>query len=215
MLPRRENWSIYFWHYVTRYDVVPRILFSPLSSFDKFEAITQFFNPKSMSLMTQSTGKGAAISEFYFNVMSSTANVTSHAACSQMDGMDATLETVANFIPSSPYRPFGTYIFCSRNGKEGRKVVIRNPDVVLQLLFFSAQLSTAAEVDQVSERSLRQHIINGTEFQQTLGMQNFVYLDQLLKVPLSFADSSGDINLALSDLGLVSNLSSACYFGYN
>ncbi|OIV97084.1 hypothetical protein TanjilG_25674 [Lupinus angustifolius] len=200
---RRENWSIYFLHYVTRYDVVPRILFSPLSSFDKkFEAISQFFNPKSRSFMTQSTGKDAAISEFYFFVMSNTANVTSHDAYKQMEGMDATLETVANFIPLSPYRPFGTYIFCSGNGKEGRKVVIRNPDAVLQLLFFCAQLSTEAEVDQVSDRSLREHIINGTEFQQTLGMHNFVYLDQLLKVPLSFADSSGDINLALSDLGL-------------
>ncbi|KAE9608480.1 hypothetical protein Lal_00030135 [Lupinus albus] len=200
---RRENWSIYFLHYVTRYDIVPRILFSPLSSFDKkFEAISQFFNPKCRSFMTQSTGKDAAISEFYFSVMSNTATVTSHAACKQIEGMDATLETVSNFVPLSPYRPFGTYIFCSGNGKEGRKIVIRNPDAVLQLLFFSAQLSTEGEVDQVSERSLREHIINGTEFQQTLGTQNFLYLDQLLKVPLSFADSSGDINLALSDLGL-------------
>ncbi|KAK7243469.1 hypothetical protein RIF29_38266 [Crotalaria pallida] len=133
----RENWSSYFLHFVMRYDVVPRIFFSPLSAFDqRFEAISQLFNPKSnRSFTSESIGRDAAISEFYFSVMSNAAAVTSHAACKQMGSIDATLETVTNFIPLSPYRPFGTFIFCTGNGKEGKKIVVRNPDAVLQLLF--------------------------------------------------------------------------------
>ncbi|KAK7281856.1 hypothetical protein RIF29_10177 [Crotalaria pallida] len=202
---RRENWSSYFLHFVMRYDVVPRIFFSPLSAFDqRFEAISQFFNPakSTRSFTNESIGRdAAAISEFYFSVMSNTAAVTNHAACKQMGSIDATLETIANFIPLSPYRPFGTYIFCTGNGNERKKIVVRNPDAVLQLLFFFAQLSTEEEVAQVAHRSLQEHVVNGTELQQALGTQNVVYLDQLLKVPPG-TDPSGRNNLTLNDLDL-------------
>ncbi|TKY73451.1 EDS1 protein [Spatholobus suberectus] len=149
---RRENWSRYFVHYVMRYDIVPRILLAPLSSLDQtFEPISQSFNPKSRTFMSESVGRAsaAATSDFYFAIMSNAATVTSHAASKLMGSTDTTLDTLANFIPLSPYRPFGTYVFCTGNGRLGKQIVIRNPDAVLQVLFFSAQLSTEAEAAQV------------------------------------------------------------------
>ncbi|KAJ1421784.1 Fungal lipase-like domain [Sesbania bispinosa] len=197
---RRENWSHYFLHFVMRYDIVPRILLAPLSSFDqRFEPISQFFNPKSKSFLSESIGRVTETSEFYFAVMSNAATVTSYAACKLAGTKDLTLETLANFITLSPYRPFGTYIFCTANGKEGKQIIISNPDAVLQLLFFSAQLSTEAEAAQVSLRSLREHLIYGTGLQQTSRKQNVVLSDQLKMLSLSEDGSGGDI---LSDLGL-------------
>ena len=200
---RRENWSSYFFHYVMRYDIVPRILFAPLSSLDQsFEQISQSFNPRSRSFMTESVGGSSAASDFYFTIMSNAATVTSLAASKLMSSTDTTLETLENFIPLSPYRPFGTYFFCKGNGNLGKKIVITNPDAVLQVLFFSAQLSTEAEAAQVAYRSLKEHAIYGTELQQ-IAAQNVVRLDQkqLQNLALSEDDAGGS-----NDLGLVSKL---------
>ncbi|RDX89534.1 Protein EDS1B, partial [Mucuna pruriens] len=200
---RRENWSRHFFHYVMRYDIVPRILLAPLSSLDQtFEPISQFFNnPKSNFFMSE---RANAASYFFFAVMSNAATVTSHAASKLMGSIDTTLETLENFIPLSPYRPFGTYVFCTGNGKLGKQIVIKNPDAVLQVLFFSAQPSTEEEAAQVPCRSLREHTIYGTELQQ-METQNVVHLNQLDKLPFS-EDGAGafvsTINTAFNDLGL-------------
>jgi len=197
---RRENWSSYFFHYVMRYDIVPRILFAPLSSLDQsFEQISQSFNPRSKSFMSESVGRSSATSDFYFTIISNAATVTSHAASKLMGTTNTTLETLENFIPLSPYRPFGTYFFCTGNGK---KIMITNPNAVLQVLFFSAQLSTEAEATQVAYRSLSEHTIYGTELQQ-IAAQNVVHLDQqhLQNLALSEDDAGGS-----NDLGLVSKL---------
>ncbi|KAK7354108.1 hypothetical protein VNO80_19566 [Phaseolus coccineus] len=197
---RRENWSSYFFHYVMRYDIVPRILFAPVSSLDQsFEQISQSFNPRSRSFMSESAGGSTAISDFYFTIMSNAATVTSHAASKLMGSTDTTLETLENFIPLSPYRPFGTYFFCTGNGKSGKKIVITNPNAVLQLLFFSAQLSTEAEAAQVPYRSLREHTIYGTELQQ-IATHNVVHLNQqqLQNLALSEDDAGGSNDLGLS-----------------
>ncbi|XP_061369737.1 protein EDS1L-like [Gastrolobium bilobum] len=198
---RRENWSRYFWHFVMRYDIVPRILLAPLSSFDKgFEL--QSFNP----IPNPDSDSYKAASDFYFAIMSNVATVTSHAACKLMGSTPATLENLAKVIPLSPYKPFGTYIFCTENGNVGKLIVIENPDAVLQLMFFSAQLSNEAEKDQVPCRSLQQHFIYGTiKSKQTLHRYNCVSLDKLEELPLSEACSVGNVTAtktALNDLGL-------------
>jgi len=207
---RRENWSNYFFHFVMRYDIVPRILLAPLSSFDqRFEAVSQFIDPKDKSLTSESTrlGKATGTSDFYFQVMSNAATVTRHAACRLMGTTEATLETLENFVPLSPYRPFGTYIFCTASRNEVKQIVVKNPDAILQVMFFSAQLSSEAEVDDVSDKSLRQHLSYGTELGNILKL-NVGYLDQLENLPLSEHTTSGGdtaaINASLNDLGLVS-----------
>ncbi|CAI8597705.1 unnamed protein product [Vicia faba] len=187
---------------------VPRILLAPLSSFDqRFDTVSQLLDPKTRSFMSESSlGRISSTSDFYFELISSAATVTRHAACKLMGTTEATLETIANFVPLSPYRPFGTYIFCTTSGNEAKQIVIKNPDAILQVLFFSAQLSSEAETDEVSLKSLRQHFTYGAELPKNLGIQNAVYLDQLEKIPLSENTTTGrdiaTINTALNDLGL-------------
>ncbi|XP_028784104.1 protein EDS1L-like [Neltuma alba] len=200
---RREKWSNYFMHFIMKYDTLPRILLAPLSSWDqRFDPVLQFFNPKSKYFGNESVVAQSLTSEFYFNVMINAANATSHAACKLMGNTNAVSETLASFIALSPYRPFGTYIFCTGSGK---LIIIRNPDAVLQLLFFSAQLNNEAEAPQIAYRFLKEHFMYADELKESLAMQNAVYLDQL-ETLLSSADGPhGDnaaTNMALNDLGL-------------
>ncbi|KAF7806129.1 protein EDS1L-like [Senna tora] len=200
---RREKWSAYFTHFVMKYDIVPRLLLAPLSSFEqRFDPVLQFFNPKSKYFMDESIGNYSVTSEFYMAVMTNAAKTTSHAACKLMGSKNAMPDMLANFITLSPYRPFGTYIFCT--GK-GQMIGIRNPHAALQLLFFSAQVSTKAEAAHIAYKCLKEHVIYDDELKESLAMQNVVWLDQIEKLPLSADESDGNIaaiNMALNDLGL-------------
>lgn len=200
---RREKWTPYFMHFVMKYDIVPRLLLAPLSSFEqRFDPVLQFFNPKSKSFMDELIAKNPLTSDFYFAVMTNAASTTSHAACKLMGSTNAAPDMLANFIALSPYRPFGTYVFCTESGK---MIVVRNPDAVLQLLFFLAQLNNvteAAEVAYVAYKSLREHVIYGDELKGSVARPDVIFLDQ-------FEDAA--TVTALNDLGLVSDLK---FYGY-
>ncbi|KAK7354110.1 hypothetical protein VNO80_19568 [Phaseolus coccineus] len=195
---RRENWSRYFIHFVLRYDIVPRIFLAPLSSIQlTFGSILPSLNPKSKTSTQDSTRD-----EFFSTVMRNTASVTSHAACILMGSTKLLLETVSNFVELSPYRPFGTYIFCNGNGQ---LIVVKNSDAVLQLLFHTAQLSDLAELPDVANVSILQHLSYEAELEGSLEMQNVVYLEQLEQLPLSSDGSDSDVSTitaALNGLGL-------------
>ncbi|KAH1126599.1 hypothetical protein GYH30_015549 [Glycine max] len=196
---KRENWSRYFVHFVLRYDIVPRILLAPLASIEEnFGSVLQFLNPKSKT-STQDPTRAILISEVYKTVMRNAASVTSHAACILMGSTNLLLETVANFVELSPYRPFGTYVFCNGNGQ---LIVVENSDAVLQLLFHTALLSDLAELEEVADKSISQHLNYVAELQESLGMQNVVYLEQLEQLPLSADGSNSDVATALDGLGL-------------
>ncbi|KAG6635308.1 hypothetical protein CIPAW_11G033400 [Carya illinoinensis] len=204
---RREKWASYFKHFVMRYDIIPRILLAPIPSIDQnIPPILQFFDAKSKNPALQHFGNITTqqASDFFITVMRNASAMTSHAACKLMGNTNLLLETTTSFISLSPYKPFGTYIFCTGNGK---LVVLSNPDAVLQLLFYSCQLSreTDQEVD-IAFRSLLQHFVYESELQESLQMQDVHNLDssQLETLPLS-AEAGGDsatLNSALNDLGL-------------
>ncbi|KAI4343796.1 hypothetical protein L6164_011104 [Bauhinia variegata] len=202
---RRENWSRFFVHFVLRYDIVPRIFLAPLSIIEEnFAPILQLLIPKSQTSTQNSIVRSNVTSGFYVNVMRNAATVTSHAACTLMGSTNLLLETATKFIDLSPYRPFGTYVFCTGNGK---MVVLRNADAVLQLMFYTAQLTDLAQCDEVARISIRQHLAYESELDECLGMQNVAELDshQLEELPLSSNGSNGDvasINTALNDLGV-------------
>ncbi|XP_061373481.1 protein EDS1L-like [Gastrolobium bilobum] len=200
---RRENWSSYFIHFVKRYDIVPRIFLTPCSSIEQnFSSILQSFTPKYKASSQDSIRRGNVTCEFYSTVMRNAATVTSHAACTLMGSTNLLLETVTNFVDLSPYRPFGKYIFCNGNGQ---LIVISNSDAVLQLLFHTAQLSDLAELSEVASKSILEHLAYEDELQDSLEMQNVVYLDQLEDLPLSADGSNSDIattSTALDGLGL-------------
>ncbi|KAK7857361.1 protein eds1l [Quercus suber] len=189
---RREKWARYFIHFVMRYDIVTRILFASVSSILlEFQRVLQFLNEKSINLAHASINNFDA-SNFYMKVMKNASSVASHAACNLMGNTNLLLETVSNFIPLSPYKPFGTYVFYTSNGK---LVILRNPNA----------LCHEEECTDVAQRTLQQHIGYESELQDSFQMLNEIYLEPLEQLPLS-SDSTGSdtatINAALNDLGL-------------
>ncbi|KAF5933456.1 hypothetical protein HYC85_029627 [Camellia sinensis] len=195
----RENWDNFFIHFITKHDIVPRITLSPPSSIQQdFQTFLSILKTKSPITTHEN------VSNFFVTVMKNVQSVTSHAACNMMGSTNPLLQTITSFVQLSPYRPFGTYILCSGNGK---LVVVENSDAVLQLLFYSCQLKSGQEIGEVGYESLTEHSGYENELEGSLEMQNVVYLDNYLKeVPLS-SDASvvgeaATVNAALNDLGL-------------
>ncbi|KAJ6868839.1 hypothetical protein NC651_033820 [Populus alba x Populus x berolinensis] len=146
---RREKWSRYFVNFVMRYDIVPRISLSPLSSIkQQLQRVLDYFNQNAQQPPNDAP-------DFYETVVKNASSVANYAACKITRSTNPLLETVSSFVELSPYRPFGTYVFCSGTGK---LVVISNPDAVLQVLFYSSQLSTGEEKETVAQASLRDHL---------------------------------------------------------
>lgn len=203
----REKWSAYFIHFVMRYDIVPRVLLAPLSSIQKqFNQILNFFELKSTSVGNESSEIANDASAFFLSVMRNASTIASHVACNLMGSTNLLLETITSFIQLSPYRPFGTYIFCTENGK---LVTLKNSNAILQLLFYSCQLSSNAEGQVVAYKSLRDHFSYESELKENLlGMQDLVSLDPLENI----GGADERINQALDDLGVVSPVFNSLFF---
>ncbi|KAM1981991.1 hypothetical protein FF1_039007 [Malus domestica] len=191
---RRENWSEYFIHFVMRYDIVPRILLAPLSSIrQEFEKILPFFDPSSSEYMSQPIGSSQAALDLFTKVMSSASSVASSAASKLMGSPNLLLETVTKFINLSPYKPFGTYIFCTGNGK---LVVLKNPEAVLQLLFFTCQLNNETERVTIACKCLNQHLGYYDELEGSLDMQSVTCDENLEMLNLASDGIFDDLGLS-------------------
>ncbi|KAK3225664.1 hypothetical protein Dsin_005526 [Dipteronia sinensis] len=194
----REDWSQYFTHFVMRYDIFPRVSLAPFESTARqLPQILQFLNPKRTVAM-----KDEEAEALYVEVMRNASSVASNAACHLMGNTNKLLETVLSFVKLSPYRPFGTYVFCTGNG---RLVVVRNPDSVLQILFYSCQLSSG-EGSEISIRSVKDHFGYQSEI-QSLEAKTVTDLDQSEGLPLSSNGGGGGsgnsgIDIVLNELGL-------------
>lgn len=201
---KRECWSQYFTHFITRYDIVPRIFLSPLSTMEReLQPTLHYFNPKSPLYTSDYIAKTTEASIFVINVMRNASAVTSHAACKLMGSTNLILETVTKFVELSPYRPSGTYVFCTGSGK---LVILENPDAIFQVLFYCLQLASESEWAELPQRSLKDHLIYESALLETMGTKNVACLDNLEDLPLSAEDNGYDQNLAittaLNDLGL-------------
>ncbi|CAK9177303.1 unnamed protein product [Ilex paraguariensis] len=189
---RRENWAPHFLHFVLRYDIVPRIMLCPVSSIEQeLQPILDLFKPKSSSFEQEFSGISSIASTFFTTVVRNASSVASHDAFNLMEYTNLLLKTVTSSIEISPYRPFGTYIFCTGNGK---LVVLRNPDAILQLLFYGAQPSSEADGARVIYKSFKEHLIYEDEVKKSLNTQDVVYLDHL--------DDLATTDAVLNDLDL-------------
>ena len=198
----RENWARFFLHFLGRYDIVPRITLAPFSSLgNEFLHILDFLNPNSRNFQNPSSLTPQDSSAFFNKVLKNTSSVASHAACNLMGSTNSLLEIISSFVKLSPYRPSGTYVFCTGNGK---MVHVSNPDSVLQIMFYSCQPDDESQVMNTANRSLSMDYVY--ELNESLsGMQDVAYLDDKMEIPLSSNDSDvASINAALTDLGLVS-----------
>ncbi|KAJ6411674.1 hypothetical protein OIU84_008284 [Salix udensis] len=168
-----------------RLDIVPRISLSPLSSIEhQLQRVLDYFNQNPQQ-------PPADAPDFYETVVRNASSVANYAACKIMGSTNPLLETASSFIELSPYRPLGTYVFCTGNGK---LVEISNADAVLQVLFYSSQLSTEEERVPVAQKSLRDH----------LNYEN--YLKECLRTPivtsLFHLHQEANVDMDLNDLGL-------------
>ncbi|KAF3953056.1 hypothetical protein CMV_021460 [Castanea mollissima] len=123
-----------------------------------------------------------------------------HASIDTFDALNFHMKVMKN----ASSVPFGTHVFCTGNGK---LVILRNPDAILQLLLYSSQFCREEECTDIAHRSLQQHFGYESDLQDSFQMLNVVYLEseQLEQLPLSSDSTSSDIatiNSALNDLGL-------------
>nr|ABR16688.1 unknown [Picea sitchensis] len=119
----RENWGGNFCHVVSKHDIVPRMLLAP------FESIANPFT----TVFGYWQGK----------------NVPD----SLIQDASRTLLNNVFVSPSSPYRPFGTYMFCSSNGA----ACIENAQTVLEMLHLTMQ-SQHTSFDEIVQACLLEHI---------------------------------------------------------
>ncbi|GKA45413.1 EDS1L-like protein, partial [Tanacetum coccineum] len=201
----REKWSHFFLHFVGRYDIVPRITLASFSSVrNEFGQILDFFNPESRNFQNPSIQTSQEASTFFKTVLKNASSIASHTACNLTGSTNSLLETISSFVQLSPYRPSGTYVFCTGNGK---MVSVKNSNAVLQILFFSSQSADEADLKNAASRSLYMAMAYHNELKESLlGMQDVVYLEDETEIPLSsnssvFGDTAS-LNTALKDLGL-------------
>lgn len=203
---KREKWSTHFVHFITRYDIVPRIHLAPLPSLQpQLQTILD-------SLSSRSPGPasiGNVATTFFMTVMRNASAVASNVACHLMGSTNLLLDTLKNFVKLSPYRPFGTYVFFTEGGKA---VVVTNPDAVLQILFYSCQLSSVGECGRISHQSLMDHWGYESKIQRNWELLHSIRLDELVKLPLSLAGRNTPLTEALNELGLVSSSLLAFFF---
>lgn len=183
----REHWSLFFTNFVTRFDIVPRIMLARKASIEKTlpHVLPQLGRTRD-SIQENDQG----IAEFYKTVMKDTATVAYRAVCEMIGNGEAFLETLSSFLELSPYRPVGTFVFSTGT----RLVSVNNSDAILQILFYASQSSNEQEWSQIPCQSMRDHY----SYEELV--QNHLDLHHLL------LDGENSIVPALNDLGLV-NLS--------
>lgn len=201
---KRENWSNCFLHFVMTLDIVPRILLSPLSSFkEELQAILHFLCPRSLYFSLEPIGNSQLVTFFYSTVLKNSLSISSYRACLCMGCTNPSLGVLTAFIKLTPYRPFGTYVFCTSNG---RLVGVKNSDVILQLLFYCLQWVPGQTLSNFAYKSLNEHLQYELQLKEYLNMENAVHLDCLEAVQLSLNDGDGDkmqvVGTATEDLEL-------------
>ncbi|KAH9304203.1 hypothetical protein KI387_008607 [Taxus chinensis] len=138
----REGWSGNFCHVVSKYDIVPRMFLAP------FESIAEPLN---------------AIVPHWRNIMGIDSVAVSHTSIKEacrtlLNNVLTFTSTIANDYPGdsglrSPYRPFGTYMFCSGRGA----ACIENSEAVLKMLHFTMQREEGMSFDQIAGACISEH----------------------------------------------------------
>ncbi|KAK1297511.1 hypothetical protein QJS10_CPB15g01716 [Acorus calamus] len=193
---RRENWSRCFLHFVTKHDLVPRVLLAPLPSIkENFHTMLHLLFQRATIMGYPSIEITQLVSSFYITVLRNTSSVASHDACLYMECTNMLLEALNAFIKFSPFRPFGSYAFLAGNG---RVLSVKNANAILQLLFYSLQLSSGEEVSNVAFKSVVEHMSYESEVQAIL---EFIHLDHLEDVYGNRREMTS-ASMVLDDLGL-------------
>lgn len=195
---RRENWGHCFLNFVTRYDIVPLIMLTPLSLIcQELPQILDFHCPNSKFYKHEMVSTSSEASSFCLNVLIQASLVASYVACSCRGSTNILVGKFTKFVELSPYRPFGTYIFCD---EDNIFVGMENPDAVLQTLFYLSQLSTKEEDSTAACLRLNANVRYEKVLNTCLEMQTFVFLENASDL------EEENIKTALHGFGLVSSV---------
>jgi len=145
----RENWAGNFLHVVSKNDIVPRILLAPVESIS--EPLIAIF-PYWQGIMQANDSKTIPDSSIQDASRTLLNNVLQYAL------------TIANYeLDSSPYRPFGTYMFCSSEGA----ACIENSEIILKMLHLTMQ-SHENPYDNIVIDCLSEHVEYGSALQHAI-----------------------------------------------
>ena len=137
----RENWGGNFLHVVSQHDIVPRMLLAPLESItEPLTAILPYWHDKVADSSLRDACK--TLLKKVLQYTDTVANYGLHSSRGS-DGV----------IKRSPYKPFGTYMFCSSHGA----ACIDNSDVVLKM-FHLTMKSHEKPLDNIVEQCFLEHI---------------------------------------------------------
>lgn len=238
---RRETWSGHFTHFVLEQDIVPRIMLSPWTSIKKhlpniLKSFQQKVNPTTIHkskfpFLSKRTKERTSDNDqvvkpeeamaFFENVLINALTVASHDAFDLMEPTSTLKEKLsADFVKVSPYRPFGDYVFCTRDETQGprQQLVVENPNAVLQLFFYFLQLPNEDKdladfaVNSLSESLSYEEELNKNGWQ----FDNKCNLKNLNKDLLTSNGTTGEevrtSNKALFDLVSSTNEWPSCQF---
>nr|GEW61604.1 hypothetical protein [Tanacetum cinerariifolium]GEX56962.1 hypothetical protein [Tanacetum cinerariifolium] len=124
---------------------------------------------------------------FFESVLINASTVASHDAFDLMEPTSALKEKLSvDFVKVSPYRPFGGYVFCTRDESQApdaprQQLVVDNPNAVLQLLFYFLQLPNEnQDLAEFAVSSLARSLGYEEELNNNgMQLQNRVYLKDL------------------------------------
>eukprot|EP01018_Ginkgo_biloba_P019310 Gb_12427 [translate_table: standard] len=161
---RREKWCGQFCHTVSQHDIIPRIFLaaptldqslthSPLKALLPYwcSSMTNCHPPNEVPLSNEQ------ISIFFTNVVKQISGIVKYVSMATtntlIDGVEPNDALINGIENLRPYRPFGSYLFCSENGA----AYIENTVAVLQMLYFTMQ-ATHKSPDPIAKAYILEHI---------------------------------------------------------
>ncbi|KAJ0965529.1 hypothetical protein J5N97_026667 [Dioscorea zingiberensis] len=201
---QREDWSCCFLHFVMTMDIIPQSPLAPLASLkEELQSILQFISPKSLCLSSNSFGISQLLSKFYYTVLRNALTISNHQSCLSMGCATSLLGTLSGFIKLSPYKPFGTFVFCCSNG---RLVSVKNSDAILQMLFYCLREASGQEMADDPCRNFKEHLQYESKLKSCLEMQNVIHGDYLQTNDLFLSEMNMDemplVETLLDDLDM-------------
>jgi len=148
----RENWANNFCHVVSKHDIVPRMLLAPFESIaEPLIAILPYW--QGLIANDSKDEPDYFIQDACRTLLNNVLQYTHTVANYELDS----LRKLDGVIKRSPYRPFGTYMFCSSEGA----ACFDNSEIVLKMLHLTMQ-SHEKSSNKIVQDCFSEHIEYGS-----------------------------------------------------
>ena len=154
----RENWGGNFCHLVSKHDIVPQMFLAPFESIAE-PLITILPHWHGIMVNDSSNKPDSFIQDACRTLLDNVLQYT-YAVSNYGRGSPRELDMVAK---RSPYKPFGTYMFCSSEGT----ACIDNSETILNILHLTMQ-SQEEPYDNIEQDCFSEHIGYGSVLNHVL-----------------------------------------------